>query len=1469
MKNSDRLIQTPNPGTRLLMFRGDTVTFTLSVPSDEKGTAWLRTNIGNAKTARLEIIREVLYDDPPLRRDWSDIPMILISHSSLLTSHFSLLTSHFFQVTLPLCEVGHFEAKCYFLRDGESDPVWPPGQNTVINTEPADFCCANIIYNAFVRQFGPNKRGEAETGPDQAAFIQNLDKAGYTVIPKSGTFRDLIKELDFIVVELGCRILQLLPVHPTPTTYGRMGRFGSPYATLSFTEVDPALAEFDPRATPLEQFIELVDAVHEREAKIFIDIAINHTGWAARLHETHPEWLVRGEDGRIEVPGAWGVKWEDLTKLDYSHRSLWQYMADVFLTWCRRGVDGFRCDAGYMIPVPAWKYIVAEVRDQYPDTFFLLEGLGGKISVTRDILNTANFDAAYSELFQNYDRSQIEYYLPGALEIAQSDGLLIHFAETHDNNRMAARSKTYSKMRTALCALCSRHGGFGFANGVEWFAPEKINVHESRSLNWGAASNQVPYIRRLNTLLQYHPAFHDRTELKFVHQGGGNCIALFRHHKPTEKKLLIVVNLDDERQTLCEIREPEFGTRNSFFDLLSEKEIFIAERLSASEFRILLEPGQVFCLSADNNCLFGNTEIRRGLPPRISDQCLIAKALEVFVYCKKEVRGIPLTPNPEPRTPNLNLFDLNQAKAFLAETPLEYCRSLNSFGEESRVISWQWSRDIRREVMIPPGYFLLIQASTIFSARITDKDQTLAQEKSLPAADGSYFALFLPLPVPREHRSCKLKMKVYTPGHCEHADAALLFLSYSEDIEIKQIFRRPELLGNPSLMLLSTNGRGGMLRANASWGKLNSRYDALLAANLNPDFPEDRWIMFTRCRAWLVFQGYSSEICNDCIEMFRVEKGIGYWEYHVPAGQSEYVCLSIEMEMIPDENAMRIVFRREHSGTCRRSIRFRRRVPVGRNDRILDDAKTVRLILRPDIEDRNFHETTKAYSGPEHNWPGLVESLSDGFDFAPSRHRRLRIRISSGTFTREPEWHYMVYRPLEAERGLDSNSDLFSPGYFSIPLGGGDSTELTAEIGVRGQSEVRGLLSPRTPNPEPRIELLRHSLDAFVVKRDALNTVIAGYPWFLDWGRDTLIFVRGLIASGRTQESRAILTQFARFEKDGTLPNMIRGNDAGNRDTSDAPLWFFVTCSELIRAEGNDDFLNIECNGRTIREILVSMALSLIAGTPNGIRMDKESGLLFSPSHFTWMDTNFPAGTPREGYPIEIQAMWHFALSFLESVHPAPRTPNPEPFISLASQVRASIMKLFFLEKEGYLSDCLYARPGTPASQAEADDALRPNQLFALTLNAVTDKKICRSILAACEELLVPGAIRSLADRSLRRPLGIYHYGRLLSDPHQPYQGIYAGDEDTRRKPAYHNGTAWTWVFPSFCEAYFMTYKSLPAKQTAAAWLGSSSRIISDGCVGHIPEISDGDFPHTSRGCDAQAWGISEWLRVWLKLTSD
>jgi predicted glycogen debranching enzyme len=290
----------------------------------------------------------------------------------------------------------------------------------------------------------------------------------------------------------------------------------------------------------------------------------------------------------------------------------------------------------------------------------------------------------------------------------------------------------------------------------------------------------------------------------------------------------------------------------------------------------------------------------------------------------------------------------------------------------------------------------------------------------------------------------------------------------------------------------------------------------------------------------------------------------------------------------------------------------------------------------------------------------------------------------------------------------------------------------------------------------------------------------------------------------------------------------------------------------------------MQYGNRTVRQILFSIGHAYMTGTSNGIRMDPESGLIFSPSHFTWMDTNFPAGTPREGYPIEIQALWYATLSLLARIDPSGDNGH---WKQKAIQVQSSILEHYILKDEAHLADCLHAGPGVPASQAEPDDALRPNQLLAVTLGAVSDVDICRKVVAACEELLIPGAIRSLADRPVRRPLIIEHHGKMMNDPNHPYQGKYIGDEDTKRKPAYHNGTAWTWMFPSYCEAWIRAY-GIKGKQTALDWLASSTGLVSNGCIGHVPEILDGDFPHLQRGCEAQAWGASEIVRVWKLIES-
>jgi len=1430
--------QTPAPGSFNQLHRGDILNVLLDAPSHKAGRAWLRTTIGRAADRRAEVIGLAETGGAILGRDWHDIPMRRTGEGR-------------YSLALPLLEVGCFYAKAFFMPDGCSVPQWPEGPNTHIKVEPAEYCCDNTIYAAFVRQFGPNRSKQAATN-EHIREISTLDELGYTVIPRSGTFRDVIKQLDFIMGKLRFRIIQLLPIHPIPTTYARMGRFGSPFAAMDFAGVDPALAEFDRKTTPLDQFRELADAIHERNGKVFIDIPVNHTGWASYLQIRHPDWFAHNVDRSFQSPGAWGVTWEDLSQLDYRHHALWKHMANVFRLWCKRGVDGFRCDAGYMVPYPAWEYIISKVRAEYPDTLFLLEGLGGKLEVVEDLLSGADLNWAYSEFFQNYDRSQIEAYLPGCINVSATKGALVHFAETHDNNRLAARSQCYAKLRTAMSALFSHQGGFGITNGVEWFATQKIDVHEAMPMSWENSENQVEHIARLNAILEAHPAFHPGAELRLIQRGPGNVLALLRRAAERGSSVLVLANLNDDRPDSAGWHEAEFPVTGQIYDLVSGKQVTIDQ--SSGTLQYQLSPGEVVCFTADQNDLAlvqHASGQSMSLPDRSITQAMQAKALEV--YCSFHGNC------------DFSAVNIQNAVRQLSHDPRAFCLAVASDGhlfnhEENPgpvvhtgpapVTTWEWPRDTRRIVMVPPGWFLHLKCAHRFNVELCSGDTVLRRENSLPSDDGSNFALILPLEVPSTPLELSLIMTVYKPGTCSRAKATALYLPTWKDAPVETSVNQATLRKN-DCYALCTNGRGGMAQVRGAWGEITSQYDAMLAGNLHPDFPVDRHIMLTRCRGWVVNRGYSQAINIDCTENFSIENdGALEWHFAVPVGQGKLVHLDARFRMQNGRNAVSLEIGRKNARP-------------GHDD--LNDQTPVVIVLRPDIEDRQNHAKTKAFTGPESSWRHCITSDSNGFVFAPATDRHLHMSVAPGTFNFEPEWVYMVGHPHDADRGFDGTSDLFSPGYFSVELDGGQNSVLQAEIGpipplLEAPTGLPPLHIPQQTNGI-RLDLaMQNAMRQFVVRRESLQTVIAGYPWFMDWGRDTLICLRGLIAAGLTEECRRIIQQFARFEWRGTIPNMLRGNDASNRETSDATLWLFVACSDLAQAENSPDILNTDAGGRTIRQVLKSIVTHYIAGTPNGIAMDRESGLVFSPSHFTWMDTNFPAGSPREGYPIEIQALWYAALDFMA------RVDSDERLVKLAAQVQASIRTFFTPVDGGYLSDCLHARRGQSAGSATADDALRPNQLLAITLKAITDRELCARILDACEELLVPGAIRSLADRPVRHPLPVFQGNRLINNPGKPYWGHYQGDEDTHRKPAYHNGTAWTWQFPSYSEALFNTYGA-NSREAALAILASSTRIINTGCLGQVPEIIDGDDPHILRGCGAQAWGVTELYRVLALLT--
>jgi predicted glycogen debranching enzyme len=228
------------------------------------------------------------------------------------------------------------------------------------------------------------------------------------------------------------------------------------------------------------------------------------------------------------------------------------------------------------------------------------------------------------------------------------------------------------------------------------------------------------------------------------------------------------------------------------------------------------------------------------------------------------------------------------------------------------------------------------------------------------------------------------------------------------------------------------------------------------------------------------------------------------------------------------------------------------------------------------------------------------------------------------------------------------------------------------------------------------------------------------------------------------------------------------------------------------------------------------------------------------------MDTNHPAATPREGYPIEVNALWIRLLRQLERIG---ASTSEHAFGAWAARAERSL-EHFWRADLGFCADTLHAVRGVPARRAAPDAELRPNPLLAVSLGLFDAPRARAIVAASARELLVPGAVRSLAPRA----------GSL-------YRGRYEGDEERGRKPAYHNGTAWVWWLPIHCEALVRAHPGdRGALDAARALLGSTARLLGEGCLGQLPEILDGDAPHHPRGCDAQAWSVTETLRVWLVL---
>ena len=953
----------------------------------------------------------------------------------------------------------------------------------------------------------------------------------------------------------------------------------------------------------------------------------------------------------------------------------------------------------------------------------MLEGLGGDLAITDRLLAESGLDWAYSEIFQTYNRDEFERYLPGAIARSQKFGTLVHFAETHDNDRLAKGGEVYARLRVQLAALLSWQGAWGIANGVEWYCREKIDVHGRNDLNWGASDNMVELIARLNSVLAVHPSFAGAARLEMVTEGGGNVIAIVRRSEnapDVSGDILVLANLDCSAPAFVGWKREAFPF-SEVFDLVSGRRIMLAGTLQ-------LAPGETLCLCE--------------------------KPLEAF--------------------------------AENAEAP--------EVGEKT-VFHVVMPRDSKREICIPGGERFEVSAEGSFRVRIVDEDgRTLQVARSrgnralltAPEHSGS----------PSRCRRLKLEAALYSCGASSSAATELLIPPRSKKACALLALDGKAVRENPYMRTVLSNGAGSSAQMRLGWGEIRSQYDAILAANPSKTVPSDRLNVWTRVRAWLQCDGYVRALDSRCVSRFTADPAgrFAKWDFTVPCGMGTEASFSFTVALAEGESAAKL--------TAVRNAAKEREC----------NAK-VRLVFRPDVEWRSFHSTTKAYLGPERDFPAAAKARGNGFVFGFGADEFV-FSVEGGEYRHEGEWSYGVSHEEEALRGQEGSGDLFSPGWIGADMEIGGKVEMTGAFNRAGRLDFPE--PPPLPPSLPLADALKRAMELFIVRRDDLKTVIAGYPWFLDWGRDTFIFMRGMIAAGMKEESLKILRAFAAFEERGTLPNIIYGKTAGNRDTTDAQLWFIRCVQEL----GLDD--------RSLVKVCNSIVDNYIAGTPNGIRVDPDSFLVWSPSHFTWMDTNYPACTPRVGYPVEIQALWISALRFLGR--------NKEAEKALSS------LKRYFKWEHGY-RDCLSAPSGESAADAVPEDTVRHNQLILVSLGIVDDP----SIVAATEQLLIPGGIRS------------------LNSDHPLYGGVYEGDEDTSRKPAYHNGTAWAWPFPSFAEAMAMT--GVASKTSALSLLAGAVENINSGTLGHISEIADGDCPHRQKGCTAQAWSVSELLRVWLKLS--
>jgi predicted glycogen debranching enzyme len=630
---------------------------------------------------------------------------------------------------------------------------------------------------------------------------------------------------------------------------------------------------------------------------------------------------------------------------------------------------------------------------------------------------------------------------------------------------------------------------------------------------------------------------------------------------------------------------------------------------------------------------------------------------------------------------------------------------------------------------------------------------------------------------------------------------------------------------------LEPNGLGGWAATTVA-GANTRRYHGLLVAAIQP--PVDRRVLLSRL--------------NDTL--------------HLADGPVELSCSLFPDAVHPQGHRLLTEFSTEPVTTCRYQIGdvvLERLIATvhGHNTtliryHLISAPTAARLELRPLYAGRDYHQLMRSNEDIQRTAHFDQDVLSyQPYENQPTVH----LRLPHGHFEADPHWYYNYQYPREEERGLDFEEDLFSPGLLTVVLHPGEHLTIVATIDAdhrRDDAEPEALFEQELHRrrqqhgscPELLLDddvgrrLVRAASQFLVQRGDARSTILAGYPWFTDWGRDTMIALPGIcLVTRRFDEARRVLQAFAEASSGGMIPN--RFPDAGEvpeYNTVDATLWFFHALRRYVDVSRDENFARQHWS--LLKEILDAHRRGLRFGI--GVDVD---GLLYAGqdgTQLTWMDAKVGdwAVTPRIGKPVEIQALWINALdTAARFAHRFEDSATAQLCEADARRAASSFTRRFWNAERR----CLYDVVDGPDGK---EDQVRPNQIFALSLPvALVDSDQARQVLATVErQLLTPRGLRS------------------LSPADSGYQGTYQGPP-VERDGAYHQGTVWGWLLGPYISA-LVRFGDADTKGRARRLIdGFATHLDAEG-LGSLSEIFDGDAPHSAKGCSAQAWSVAEVLRA-------